>query len=67
MFLTPAPGVVVIDPVTRKPLAPEGREVGSSSYWVKRIAEGSVIVGLVAPLIEVVQPDTQIHDSTETN
>lgn len=65
MFLIPAPGVVVIDPVTRKPLAAEGREVSSSSYWVKRLAEGSVIEGLVAAPAEVVQPDTQITDYTE--
>jgi hypothetical protein len=66
MFLIPAPGVVVIDPVTRKPLAPEGRELSMTSFWLRRLAEGSVIEGLVAAPAEVVQPDTQIHDSTES-
>jgi hypothetical protein len=39
--------LVVRDPVTMQPLNPEGEEKEKSSHWIRRIAEGDVI--LVSP------------------
>lgn len=39
----PAPGLTVRDPITRKPLPAEGDDVQNSSFWRRRIAEGSVV------------------------
>ncbi len=43
MFLKPAPGLKVRDPKTKKHLPEEGKEVSSSSFWLRRLAEGAVV------------------------
>ena len=43
MFVKPAPGLVVRDPVTKFPLPAEGREVQLSSYWQRRLNSGDVV------------------------
>lgn len=42
LLLRPAPGLVVRDPATRKALPPEGAAVADTTYWHRRLAEGSV-------------------------
>jgi hypothetical protein len=44
LHLKPAPGIVVRDPATMKPLPDGGAVVdGNLSFWTRRIAEGSVL------------------------
>jgi hypothetical protein len=43
IHIKPAPGKVVIDPETRKSLAADGDTVTSSTYWLRRVADGDVI------------------------
>jgi hypothetical protein len=44
MFLKPAKeGLIVRHPETKRPLRQEGEEVKKSSYWLRRLKEGSVI------------------------
>lgn len=38
----PAPGLRVVDPVTRQPLPAKGDEVERSVYWLRRLREGDV-------------------------
>ena len=49
MFVKPAPDVNVRDPENAQlaHLPPEGREVPESSYWLRRIRSGDVVI--VAP------------------
>jgi hypothetical protein len=44
MLVKPAPGVLVRDPVSLLPLPPEGKEVPETTYWTRRLAEGSITV-----------------------
>lgn len=45
MFIKPAPGLVVRDPVSRLPLPESGREVpDTDTYWYRRIADGDVVI-----------------------
>ena len=45
MYVIPAAGLTVRDPISRKALPPEGREVPESSYWQKRLNAGDVVRG----------------------
>jgi hypothetical protein len=58
VFVTPV-APLVRDPVSKKPLPPEGREVPETPYWMRRLAEGDVRRA-VAPDAESVLPPTQI-------
>lgn len=42
MYVKPAPGLIVRDPVTKFPLPAAGREVQPTSYWLRRVAAGDV-------------------------
>lgn len=44
MFVKPAPGLKVRDPVTKQHLPESGTEVPEDSYWIRRIADGDVVV-----------------------
>jgi hypothetical protein len=55
-ILKPVPGVKVRDPITLQFLPEEGKEVPLSTYWTRRLAEGSVVV---------VSTDNPIPDSTK--
>jgi len=57
MFVKPAPGLQVRDPVTKFPLPPEGREVQPTSYWLRRVASGDV---------ELTEPAAPVSQSEET-
>lgn len=45
MYLIPAEGRSVFDPVRRDNLPPEGREVEFTQYWQRRVADGDVTEG----------------------
>lgn len=42
IYLVPAPDQVVRDPFDGKQLPPDGAHVLDTSYWFRRLAEGSV-------------------------
>lgn len=63
MFVKPAHGLKVRDPITKRHLPDEGREVPTSTYWVRRLACGDVAL---ATKPEEVVTDIQITDSQET-
>lgn len=44
MFVKAAPGMHVRDPATMRPLPAEGKEVPESSFWVRRLAVGDVLL-----------------------
>lgn len=44
MFLQPAPGRVVPDPERRDLLPAQGRDVPASTYWLRRVADGDVVM-----------------------
>ncbi len=50
MFVFPV-APIVRDPVSRKALPPEGREVPESTYWVRRLASGDVSLKDPRPVI----------------
>ncbi len=63
LHVMPAAGLVVRDPVNRKPLPPEGDRVPATTYWHRRIAEGDVTV--VQPADEPAPtPARRINPST---
>ena len=45
MFVKPAPGLRVLDPLSRLPLPAEGKEVADDSYWNRRLRSGDVVRG----------------------
>lgn len=44
MFVIPV-APLVRDPISKKPLPAEGREVPESTYWLRRLACGDVVRG----------------------
>ncbi len=38
------PGLRVLDPVSKRPLHADGREVPESGYWMRRLACGDVVL-----------------------
>lgn len=62
MFVKPAPGVKVRDPISMLHIPEEGRDVPENNYWTRKIAAGDV-VRVAAPESGVVVID-QIPDST---
>lgn len=48
MRIKPArPGLLVRDPVSKRPLPDSGRDVPETSYWLRRLAAGDVIPAMV--------------------
>ncbi|WP_421173757.1 DUF2635 domain-containing protein [Aeromonas enteropelogenes] len=43
LFIKPAPGCLVRDPRTLKPLDAEGETKPKTPYWLRRLREGSVV------------------------
>lgn len=43
LFIKPAPGCLVRDPRTLKPLDAEGEAKPKNPYWLRRLREGSVV------------------------
>lgn len=49
MIVKPKPGLIVRDPDTRQELPPEGRDVPSSTWWMRRLKSGDVVLVLPPP------------------
>jgi hypothetical protein len=43
LFIKPAPGIIVRDPVTREPLAAEGESKPRNPHWLRRLKDGDVV------------------------
>lgn len=43
MFVKPAPGLKVRDPLSRLHLPDEGKEVPEDSFWMRRLRSGDVV------------------------
>ncbi len=43
MFVKPAAGRLVRDPITRVPLPDAGAEKPASSFWLRRLRDGDVV------------------------
>ncbi|WP_430736405.1 DUF2635 domain-containing protein [Pseudomonas anguilliseptica] len=43
MFVKPAPGCVVTDPATGRPLPAKGAEVPKTQFWLRRREVGDVV------------------------
>jgi hypothetical protein len=48
-YFTPAAGLQVIDPLTRKPVPTAGKWVPMTDFWWRRVGEGSGTVSDQAP------------------
>lgn len=44
MFVRPAEGLQVRDPATKRLLPSDGKEVPESSYWLRRLKCGDVVL-----------------------
>lgn len=44
VFVKPAAGRLVLLPGSRERLAEEGREVERTSYWIRRLSDGDVVL-----------------------
>lgn len=51
----------VRDPATKRPLPAEGKEVRESSFWLRRLADGDVVLAQVEEPVVHVSP---ISDSS---
>jgi hypothetical protein len=49
VFVKPAPGLLVRDDVSKVRLPAEGREVPETSYWVRRLRCGDVVLASPPP------------------
>lgn len=57
MHVKPKPGVKVRCPETKQHLPPEGKDVQPSSYWVRRLLDGDVL--LVKPIPDSKPPEVK--------
>ncbi len=67
MFVKPAPGLKVRDPVSLLHLPEDGKEVPESSYWYRRLRSGDVFLAsppALTPESDVIEVDP-IPDSCE--
>lgn len=44
IYIRPAPGLTILDPATRKPLDIGGEPKPAETYWMRRLADGDVIL-----------------------
>jgi hypothetical protein len=44
IYVKPSPGLKVRDPASRLHLPPEGKRVAETSYWIRRIKQGDVVL-----------------------
>jgi hypothetical protein len=45
MYVIPEPGKTILDPLTNRMIPAEGAQVESSTYWRRRLKEGTVTQG----------------------
>jgi hypothetical protein len=43
MFVKPAPGLIVRDPLHMTPIPADGREVPDINYWFQRLRDGDLV------------------------
>jgi hypothetical protein len=43
MFVKPAAGLRVLDPISQRPLPPDGAEVPDNFFWDRRLQQGDVV------------------------
>lgn len=74
MFVKPADGRKVRDPVTKRHIPDEGKEVPETSYWLRRIAAGdvqiassevSVLQAQMIPDSDMDTPETETFEEVE--
>ncbi len=58
MFVKPAKGVTVRDPISKLHIPESGAEVPESSYWVRRLRSGDVVFSSPHVLEVDVIPDS---------
>lgn len=56
------PEITVRDPKTREQLPKEGKAVRMTTFWRRRISDGSVIEVMATPPTEVVSPAPAVED-----
>ncbi len=61
MFVKPAPGVKVRDPISKFHIPDEGAEVPESSYWIRRLRSGDVVRTAAPVVINVQIPDSELE------
>jgi hypothetical protein len=52
VFVKPAPGLKVRDPITHKHLPESGREVPDNTYWMRRLNAGDVVLATPTPEVK---------------
>jgi hypothetical protein len=57
-YFTPAEGLQIPDPLTRKAVPPGGKYVMASDYWYRRVAEGGGTFSDTAPAAAEQEPST---------
>ena len=57
-YFTPAEGLQIPDPLTRKAVPPDGKYVMASDYWYRRVAEGGGTFSDTAPAAAEQEPST---------
>lgn len=50
MFVKPAPGLKVRDPISHLHLPDAGREVPEDSHWLRQLAAGDVVPATLDPV-----------------
>lgn len=70
MFVLPAAGLKVWDPTRKRHLPAEGSEVSETTYWVRRLRAGDVVLYLPAMVqadqIPDSEPESELSEDTET-
>ena len=62
VLLVPKPELLVRDPITGRPLPADGAEKPLSSYWRRRIKEGSVTKGQQSASRRAATPEPSKED-----
>ena len=62
MFVKPAPGALVRDPKTRRPLPAEGAEVPDSPFWMRRLASGDCLAASPSEMVPLEQHRSPFAD-----
>jgi hypothetical protein len=61
-YFTPAEGLQIPDPLTKKPVPPGGKYVMAGDYWYRRVAEGGGTFSDSAPSAAPDAPAAAEHE-----
>ena len=64
MFVKPAEGLKVRDPISLVHLPAEGAEVPESSFWLRRLRSGDVFATTPPPVVPLKMPIADSEEST---